>query len=435
MAAPSERVEVLIEKIVAGGDGLGRASGRVVFVPDTAPGERHLVEVVEARKDFSRARSIERLETSAARREPPCPHYQRCGGCRLMHLLPNAQLEAKRGILAESLERQAGLSAPSPRVVGSPELAYRLRLRFHVALVGGEPVLGLRRRGSHEVVDIDRCLLGTEALAGVWSRVRRLFRTRPLLARHVVAVELADSSAEPGRVTARFFVRSPDDVRKVQRDGEETLLEALGVAGVVVEVDRGGPISRSGTTAIEHRVGKFTLRQSTGSFFQTNRFLLEPLVELALPPAEEGRAERALDLYSGVGLFSLPLAARAERVLGIEASPLALADAKHNAARAGLDNVGFRRDDAARFLRRGSLRAGDLVLADPPRGGLDPSVREVLARSPLGRFRYVSCDPPAFARDAGALARAGFRLERIALADLFPNTHLFETVAVLSRER
>lgn len=431
---------VRIEKIVVGGDGLARHEGRVVFVPGTAPGETHRVRVVQAKKDFARARSVELLEASSSRREPPCPYYQTCGGCALMHLRPEAQIEAKRSILTEGLERAGSFPKIPIAALSAAELGYRNRLRFHVAFSKAGPAAGFRRRGSHEVIDVESCLLGSATLNETWRLVRRALSERPALARSLVSVELGESSHDPGRIAARFVVSSTDGLRGLGLSDPERqeLSSTLGLEGLVGIVSRGGPAVRAGTPFVEHRIGELTLRQSLGSFFQANRFLLAGLVDAVVPaPGAEGAGSgaRGLDLFCGVGLFALPLARRVSAVIGVESESLALRDARHNASRAGLGNLRFVQAAAAAYASRAALREDDMVVLDPPRRGPGGELLDALGRSPLRSIRYVSCDPAILFRDSARLASHGFDLESATLVDLFPNTHHFETIAVFSRAR
>jgi 23S rRNA (uracil1939-C5)-methyltransferase len=434
-------IDVRIEKIVAGGDGLARHEGRVIFVPGTAPGERHRVRSLREKTDYVRAVSVEILESSPERRAPPCPYYESCGGCRLMHLRPEAQLEAKRRILLEGVERGTRAPYEGPLALHSAkDVEYRNRLRFHVAFVGNKPISGFRRRESHEIVDIERCLLGTETVNRAWQRVRGLLSENRRLARSLIAVELEESSDDPGRIAARFLVSSSDGLRAFEEGRREELLTELGLDGMVAAVDDdrgGGPGIRAGRPFVEHRVSGVTLRQSVGSFFQSNRFLLHDLVSGVVADPEEG-ASRGLDLFCGVGLFAIPLSRKLPNVVGVESQSLALKDARENAERAaaeGSPKVRFVRGDASTYAARAKLSPSDLVILDPPRGGLSPALIEAVGASPVRSIRYVSCDPPALFRDSGRLSTHGFALASLALFDLFPNTHHFETLAVFSRAR
>lgn len=421
--------DVEIEKIVAGGDGLARHDGRVIFVPATAPGERHRVEVVREKKDYLRGKSVACLEASASRRQPPCTYYGRCGGCSLMHLGLDAQLEVKKGILLECLRRAGVATSDVPlELTASPEENYRTRLRFHVACGRERLEMGFHRRGSHQMEDIENCQHAGSGLNECWRHIRRFLESEPSLARGLASVELQESSHEIGRVVGHFLVQSSDELRRFNRDVRDALLQQASLQGLVVAA--GSRSVRAGQPYVHHQVGRVRLRQSIGAFFQTNRFLLEKLVEVVSP---EEDVERLVDLYCGVGLFSIPLASRARDIVGVETSRVAVADAVANAKIAGVAGARFICADAARFAEGFRFRQGDYVIVDPPRGGLPRGLTKALAKSKVRRIGYVSCDPPAFARDAAALLAKGFRLERVSLLDLFPNTHHFETVAMLSR--
>jgi 23S rRNA (uracil1939-C5)-methyltransferase len=198
----------------------------------------------------------------------------------------------------------------------------------------------------------------------------------------------------------------------------------------------GGPGFRAGQPYVEHRSSGFTFRQSLGSFFQSNRFLLAELVSTVVDGVEEEGASRGLDLFCGVGLFSLPLSRKLASVLGVESYGPALEDARQNAERAAAEggaNVRFLRGDASAYAARAKLAATDFVLVDPPRGGLSQQLVDALGKSALRSFCYVSCDPPALSRDILRLRAHRFAPQRLELFDLFPNTHHFETVALFAR--
>jgi 23S rRNA (uracil1939-C5)-methyltransferase len=176
-----------------------------------------------------------------------------------------------------------------------------------------------------------------------------------------------------------------------------------------------------------YSVGDFEYHVGVGSFFQVNRFLLKELVEQVLTPNPAGLGE-VLDLYCGVGLFTLPLAREARFALGVESSSTAVVDARANARRNEVENVEFVQADARDYVAREGLEGVALVVVDPPRRGLERPVVGALLQKPCREIRYVSCDPAAWGRDAGRLSHGGFELQRVVLLDMFPNTHHFETV-------
>jgi len=288
--------------------------------------------------------------------------------------------------------------------------------------------MGFHRRGSHQVESIEHCQHAGSGLNECWRQIKRFFESESSLTRGLVSVELQESSHDAGRVVGHFLVQSSDELYRFDRDVRDTLLRRALLEGLVVAA--GSHNVRAGRPYVHHQVGHVLLRQSVGAFFQTNRFLLDKLVEVVSPEAE---VERLVDLYCGVGLFSIPLARHARDIVGVETSPVAVGDAVANAELAGVGRARFVCADAARFAEGFRFRRDDYVIVDPPRGGLPLALRKTLAKSPVRRICYVSCDPPAFARDAAAFLAHGFRLERVDLLDFFPNTHHFETVATLFR--
>lgn len=315
--------------------------------------------------------------------------------------------------------------------VPSPEVGYRTRVRFHVSRGADGLSMGFRRRGSHLVEDVEQCLLASDRLNDVWRRIRRWVRESSPWSRALTSIEIQESSHEPGRIFARFLVRSMYGIRGLDRGQQKELLARTALEGALFTSGRRGEREvRAGRPVVHHRVGGALLRQSAGSFFQTNRFLLEELVSAVVP---EKHVSRFVDLYCGVGLFAVSVAGTAGEVLGVESSATAVRDAKANARRAGMGEARFVRADVARFARSFSFSDGDSVVLDPPRGGLPRALRDALTASPLRELCYVSCDAPALGRDAAHFQTNGFRLDTLTLFDLFPNTHHFETIARFSR--
>ncbi len=428
--AIQKQFEIAIEKIVAGGDGLGRHEGRVVFVRGAAAGERLAVELVENRRDYLRGRITKIIEASDDRREPPCVFYGQCGGCSIMHLQPKVQAETKRSILLESLRRGGGLefSGEIPIRTG-PESGYRTRSRFHVKRTRQGSLVGFRQRRSHQLVDVTRCLQITPVANEVLDGLRRWLASRPDRAAGLLSAEILEPSSPSGRPLLHFLVNRWG---AFSRADIEELFGSAGLAGLVVtEEPRGSARRRSrrlGSSSVVSQVAGLAFQAGVESFFQSNRFLLEPLVGEVVSDTE-GAFGTVVDLYCGVGLFTLPLARFAERVVGVESSSQAVKDARANARRARLANVSFVCESAGHYVVRQGFEAVDLVVVDPPRGGLERPVVDGLSRQPPQELRYISCDPAAFGRDAGKLGRAGLELQSLVLLDLFPNTHHFETVA------
>lgn len=393
-------VEAVIEKLVYGGQGLARIDGRVALVPFVLPEERVRLRVEAERRGVSEARLLEVLAPAAGRTEPPCPFFLRCGGCHYQHARYEIQLELKRQILREVLARIGKLEAPAEiGVISGEPWGYRNRTQFHLA--GGE--IGFFGTGSHHLTPVDRCPISSPRVNQALAALRGMKEERRF----------------PGFITSIEVFTNESDVQ-------------------VNVLESGRPVSRRffdwcaeripgyAADAIEYAVGEVEYRVHHRSFFQVSRFLIEPLIGAALEGAE---GETALDLYSGVGLFSIPLARRFRSVTAVETGSSAARDLEFNAERAGVA-VEVRHEAVEAFLE-GCAGAPDFVLADPPRAGLGKAAVRHLLRLKPRLVTIVACDPATLARDLAALVAGGYAIEQLTLVDLFPQTFHIETVARL----
>lgn len=394
-AAESERagalLDVRIERILPGGVGLAHAEGRTLFVSLAAPGDLARVRVESVRGRAAFASIVEVLEPSPARVEPPCPYFGRCGGCDFQQLSYEAQLKAKSEIIRDCLRRVARTEPPKEiEVVPSPEVwRYRSRARWQHDAVRRH--LGYYERGSHRVCDVADCAVAAPPVA---ERLERL-RASMLEGTLPQASEFEAVAGDEG--VALEPAVEPLDEREQSR-----------------------------------RIGGETYRFDAGCFFQINHTLLEPLVAEGLRGIAEG-GETALDLYSGVGLFTLPLARRFRRVIAVEGNPASTAYARRNLADASLTNVRVETSSVGAWLEQHAdeLERADFVLLDPPRAGAEPeAVRGIISLKPA-HISYVSCDPATLARDLRLLLDADYHLDSLRAFDMFPQTHHVETVVHL----
>lgn len=391
--AEVEELEVAVDKLVAGGDGLARFEGIPIFVPRSAPGDRLRVRLTERRPDYGRAEIVEILAPGPERREPPCPYFTRCGGCDLQHIEDAAQVRHKAAAVLETLARLGGVEPPADlRVVAGAPWAYRVRTQLHTRGEGGAIEVGYHQRGTNELVAVDACPI----------LVPDLERLLPVLPKQLAGGDPA------GRPPRRLDLATGDG------PGVTTapVVEGLPHGPVELTVDLpGGPIAY-----------QFDAR----SFFQAHRGLVAGLVAHAVG---EWTGEQAFDLYAGVGLFSLPLARRYDRVTAIEADRIAARYARNNARTnkvPNLDLVAQSVDTWAAQLPAGA----DRVIVDPPRGGLTLRLRAALMERLPKRLTYVSCHPATLARDLRRLL-SSYRIESLALIDMFPQSGHMEAVVQL----
>jgi 23S rRNA (uracil1939-C5)-methyltransferase len=390
--------EVTVEKLVYGGDGLARLDGRVVLVPLVLPGERVRAQAEQEKPGLVRARLLEVIEPGPERIAPPCPYFGRCGGCHYQHARYEFQVAAKRDILREELRRLGKIDPPAEiEAITAEPWGYRNRAQLHIEGTR----IGYREARSHKLCAIDHCPISSPkinetigTLAGMLSDARwpRFIRSVELFTdERQIQLNVLDTDKPVAR---RFF----------EWCGEK-------IPGLV-------------EGALDYN-GQF--RVSRNSFFQVNRFLIDRLAEAAI---EEAAGETALDVYAGVGLFSLALARRFRQVTAVESGLAAVRDCQFNAERAGLTTVRAVQQSAEEYLEALET-APDFVLLDPPRAGLGKTVVGRLSQLRPRVVTIVSCDPATLARDLAGLLGAGYRVEWMRLVDLFPQTSHLETVVRL----
>lgn len=431
MLTPGQIVELSVEKAAAGGRMLARHDGQVVLVSGAVPGEVVTARIERTERRLAFASLVDVREASPDRREGFSDPA--CGGCVYSHIDYQRQLALKGDILRDAFFRLGRLPIEEDvRIAPSPERGYRTRARFHVE---GARV-GFYREGTHTLCDVAATGQVTDgAVAAVTSIVEKVTGDGA----SVTSVELAESVD----VSEMSFVLTLADARAVQ---STTLAEALhkrGVKGCVVQdaegrsFEVGDPwIADPLTILASHRVAAGELRHRPESFFQANRFLLPELVTTVLEAT--GSDGPVLDLYAGVGLFAVALAAcgRAD-ITAVEGDAVSGADLEENARQSALPSgaVTVERDSVERFLQRRSARAlaPTTVIVDPPRTGITAEAIQSILKLSAPRLVYVSCDPATMARDARRLADGGYQLESLRGFDLFPNTPHVESLGVFSR--
>ncbi len=391
---------VRVERPATGG-AVGRlADGRVVFVRHSLPDELVSVALTETTSKFARGEAVEVLERSAQRTVPPCPYFHPggCGGCDLQHASPVAQASWKATLVEEHLQRIAGVER-AVVVHDAPSGAKGSRTRLRCAVNEGGR-LCLRVARSHDLIAIDHCWIGDEAFAPAfatsWDGAEE--------------VELrAIGNGHPFAVVRRETERG-------------TMYELCSLYGEPLEPSTQSRVS----------VGDHVFSVGPRSFWQSHRDAPQLLLDSVLTLGEAKAGDHVADLFSGVGLFSVPLAKRVGpggKVTAVESSPYAVRDARQNAE--GLRQMKVREWSVTPRSVNDAVGEGDLVVLDPPRGGLAKGVADALIRRRPRRIVYVSCDAATFARDVKTLAGGGFALEHLEALDLFPMTEHVELVASL----
>ncbi len=453
MAAPvskDQELDVRIESLAFGGNGVARADGFVLFVRRGLPGDLVRARVTRVKRSHAEAEAVELLEPGPDRVEAPCPYFGACGGCRFQDLAYEAQYESKAGQVRDALVRIAGIAEPplEPIMPAQEVYGYRNKLEYSFARTPEGPALGFHRAGRwDELLPVDRCLLTTDAGNAIRGAVVEWAREEGLEAydakegsgylRHLVVREglntgealvlLVTASDEP--FDRDFLVRSLSHFPQVRsiywavndRSGETTNVPSELIWG---------------EDAIEEELCGLRFRIRPNAFLQTNTHMAERLYELAAEFAGLTGEQTVWDLYCGTGTIGLMLAARAKSVWGIEISEEAVTCALENAERNGIGNAAFFAGNVGQVVRELAERSGhpDVVVVDPPRAGLAGKALRRVAETEAPRIVYVSCNPTTLAGDAKALReQAGYRLVRARPVDMFPHTPHVETVALLER--
>ena len=447
-----------IEKLIYGGDGLARlpadpttdearGRGKAVFVPLVLAGEKIEASLTEQKPGFARAQTNAILEPSPHRVQPPCPYFGRCGGCHYQHASYEHQIEIKKEILRESLQRTAKLELPFDiEVHPSPPWNYRNRSRLQVQ-VSPAFAAGYFKLASHELLAVEECPISSplinRGIASLWQSGRA--GKVPEGVREVECFANADDTQLLVDVGCAREAR-----RAAVRVWAEELRAALPEIAGVVAFREANPADRKagaqevlvtvGAAYLTYQTQRAAYRVSAGSFFQTNRHLTDELIKI-VTAGQFGKL--ALDLYAGAGLFSTALARDFHHIVSVETSQTSSADLAYNQSSNGETVQATTEQYLARAENTGRVGKGavlshtfnkpDLAVVDPPRSGLGERVARLLATLGAPRVIYVSCDPATLARDLVLLLGAGYHVEQVHLVDLFPQTYHLESIVQLVR--
>ncbi|MDQ3778763.1 MAG: 23S rRNA (uracil(1939)-C(5))-methyltransferase RlmD [Actinomycetota bacterium] len=450
MAAPvsrDEELELSVESLAYGGNGVARLNGFVVFVRRGLPGDRVRARVTKVQRRHAEALAVDVVVPSPLRVEAPCDHYPACGGCRFQDLAYESQLAAKHDQVRDALVRIGGISEPplEPAVAAESVFHYRNKLEYSFTPAPSGPVLGFHKAGRwDEVLDIAQCWLTTDLGNRVREAVRAWARDSGLPAydqeeqrgflRHLVYREgrntgqvLVQLVTAPGELPVESFVRALrrfPEVRSIHHAVNDRPAEVTNLPTTLLWGDE----------AIEEELAGLRFRIRPNAFLQTNTAMAERLYALAGEYAALSGAETVWDLFCGTGTIGLSMARRALTVWGVDISEESIACALENADLNGITNAAFYAGEVGEAIEELRARSGDpqVVVVDPPRAGLSAKAARRLGRIGAARIVYVSCNPTTLAGNVKQLgADFGYRLIRARAVDMFPHTPHVETVALL----
>jgi 23S rRNA (uracil1939-C5)-methyltransferase len=431
-----DELMVSIEKLVYGGDGLAHADGNTIFVPYVLPGEAVRASTKSKKKKLIWANLLEVTSPAKQRERPRCPHFQICGGCHYQHIPAAEQLRLKTEILRETLSRLGGIQWDGAIQTHSAE-PYGYRNRAQWAVRGATPrALGYFLPESSVITPIDECPVLSPLLAKTFFQLQEMTRSGHLPEKILEIEAFADSDDAKIALNVAFerFTKSPAGFAA-------TLREALPYLESLLLLDQSKDrFELTGPGFLVQQAGGFRFRVSHLSFFQVNRFLIEDLLQTMVAGAN---GEVALDLYAGVGFFTLPLARTFKKIVAVDANLAAMRDLQINAETAGVAVISHNAH-AEEFLRKTEERP-DFISLDPPRSGLGAEAAAKMAALGAAEIVYLSCDPSTLARDLAVLTGTAkktsaeqtpgirYQIEEMHLFDLFPQTFHIETLVRLRR--
>ena len=440
----SQPLTVTIERLSYGPAGIGRIDGKVIFVPGTVPGDTVEVAIEEEKKTYAIGRLVALKQASPERRSTPCPYIPRCGGCPWQHMTYAEQLRAKQASVEENMRRIGGLTEPPvlPIIPSPDEWHYRHRIRLRTELPDR---LGFYQARSHELVEIESCLIANQNSAEQLRQAREWLAELQTIVRRVelLTEEKATRTVLVGNAEGVF--QGADDLACQRFLDTHPALDGLVLFGrgwrrewgeTQISLDLGR--NEMGEQDKPSGMDNLSLSVSSGTFTQVNlagnRLLIETLLHLADFESED----QVLELYCGAGNLTLPLAYRVQALIGIEQDRVAVANARGNVARLGLFNVEFMQTSVRKGLdillgnqdqKKPAGRNIDTIVLDPPRAG----AADIVDRLPSIGARqivYISCDPSTLARDVRVLGKHGYRVLSLQPIDLFPQTYHVETIAI-----
>ena len=439
-----DRKIVEIEKIVSGGYGLARMeSGKVLLVEGAYPGEKVLVRVTRDKKDFAFAKAVEVIKAHPKRKAPPCRYFGVCGGCHFMDMDYEEQLRLKKEMVMDSLKR-ASIDVEVEDVERSGQgLQYRSKVELTAVMHKGKVELGFKKRYSHDVVPVKGCKLASDKANKIIDFLPKLleafdvwvydFRRKKGMLKHVV-IRHAFSTDQ----VMVIFVTKTESFPQGKALAKKLASKFGWVTSIVHVMNskdsvvlRGPYRTLYGEGVITEEYDWETYQIPPTAFFQSNYYVSKKLLDFVYSSLQLTGKERVLDLYSGIGFFSMRIALSAKKVVGVESSRISYKASLANANINQRKNAKFVNMEVEDFLKE-SEEKFDAVVLDPPRGGMDRQALMKLASLRPRRIVYVSCNPPTLARDLKALKEAGYTIERVKSFDMFPQTFHVETVAVLS---
>lgn len=448
--AKNKEYEFRIESVSSEGMGVSHIDGFCVFIPQTVDGDVVIAKILKVKSGYAYAKLIKIITPSKYRVQSPCAAFSKCGGCQLMHINYEKQLEIKKGIIENALKRIGKIDVPVSKMIGADiALRYRNKMIFPIGIdKNGKKICGFYRERSHDIIELDDCLLGDELISKIIKAVMKFTEK--------YKITVYNEEQHKG-ILRRLFIRygyNTEEMMVVLSINSKTLPHYNEFAKIISEIS---PKIKSiilnfntkktnavlgddnaviyGSETISDTLLGMKYEISPHSFFQINPYQTEKLYNEALDLAEISENDKVMDLYCGIGTISLSAARKAKSVIGVEIVEQAILNARKNAEENGIKNAVFYAKDASELVPQ-LIENGerpDVVILDPPRKGSDEKTLLAISKAKPKRIVYVSCNPATLARDLRFLEDNGYETKSVCGVDMFPQTMHIESVALLEQ--
>ena len=411
--------DIKIIDILQDGRGVARTQGKTVFVENAVYGETLDAKIIAEKKNFLEARKINTKIKSDYQRKPPCPYFYECGGCSIMDINYETQIELKKNLIENALKKSTGLEIESIEIVKSPELRYRNKIRLQVDKNGG---LNYLETYSKKLVKIDDCLIANEKISENLDRIEKI--TKDINQKFTASIKEITIRVSENNILlnlqGNFDNKSIAYIKEKYSTSKYSINLLIGRDLITI----------SGERYLDYKIGQKEFKISANDFYQVNDYQIENLYSIAREFL--GENQKLLDLYCGSATSSMSI--NDDHIVGIEINKNAIKDAKENAERNGLKNYKFIAKNArfidSKFIKKEKI---DAITVDPPRAGIDKEVVKTIANAGIDKIVYISCNPQTLARDIKRFMDRGYELKKIKAVDMFPQTMHVETIALIQK--
>ena len=411
--------DIQIIDILQDGRGVARTEGKTVFVENAVYGETLDAEIIAEKKNFLEARKINTKIKSDYQRKPPCPYFYECGGCSIMDINYETQIDLKKNLIKTAIKKSAGIVLEDLEIIESPEFRYRNKIRLQVNKDGG---LNYLETYSNKMVKIEDCLIANKKISKNLSKIEEI--SRDINQKFAAIIEEMSIRASENKILlnlqGNFDNKSIAYIKEKYSNSTYSINLLIGRDLITI----------SGEGYLDYKIGQKEFKISTNDFYQVNDYQIENLYKIAREFLDQN--QKLLDLYCGSATSSMSI--NDDHIVGVEINKNAIKDAKENAKRNGLKDYKFIAKNAkfidSNFIKKEKI---DAVTVDPPRVGLDKEVVKTIADAGIEKIVYISCNPQTLARDIKRFMDRGYKLEKMKAVDMFPQTMHVETVVLMTR--